>query len=35
MRNPGEAAVVSSPDGRERYAAAISGGVLAFLGMKE
>nr|WP_142107814.1 N-acetylmuramoyl-L-alanine amidase [Pseudonocardia cypriaca] len=34
MRNPREAAVVSSPDGRERYAAAIADGVLAFLGLK-
>lgn len=32
MRNPAEAALVSSPDGRERYAAAITTGVLAFLG---
>jgi N-acetylmuramoyl-L-alanine amidase len=32
MRNPGEAVVVSSPEGRERYAAAISDGVLDFLG---
>lgn len=32
MRNPAEAAVVSSPEGRERYAAAIAAGVLAFLG---
>ncbi|GAA1247785.1 N-acetylmuramoyl-L-alanine amidase [Pseudonocardia aurantiaca] len=32
MRNPGEAAVVSSPEGRERYAAAIAHGVLMFLG---
>jgi N-acetylmuramoyl-L-alanine amidase len=31
MRNPDEAAVVSSPEGRERYAAAIADGVLAFL----
>jgi N-acetylmuramoyl-L-alanine amidase len=35
MRNPDEAALVSSPEGRERYAAAISDGVLAFLGVKE
>jgi N-acetylmuramoyl-L-alanine amidase len=35
MRNPDEAALVSSPEGRERYAAAISDGVLAFLGLKE
>lgn len=34
MRNPDEAAVVSSPDGRERYAAAISDGVLGFLGLR-
>jgi N-acetylmuramoyl-L-alanine amidase len=34
MRNPDEAAVVSSPEGRERYAAAIADGVLAFLGLK-
>ncbi len=33
MRNPGEAAVVSSPEGRERYASAIAAGVLAFLGL--
>ena len=32
MRNPGEAALVSSTAGRERYAAAISAGILAFLG---
>jgi N-acetylmuramoyl-L-alanine amidase len=31
MRNPAEAALVSSPEGRDRYAAAISEGVLAFL----
>lgn len=31
MRNPAEAALVSSPDGRARYAAAIAEGVLAFL----
>lgn len=31
MRNPEEAALVSSPEGRERYAAAISGGIIAFL----
>lgn len=31
MRNPGEAALVSSPAGRNRYAAAIAAGVLAFL----
>jgi N-acetylmuramoyl-L-alanine amidase len=31
MRNPDEAALVSSPEGRDRYAAAISEGVLAFL----
>jgi N-acetylmuramoyl-L-alanine amidase len=33
MRNPDEAAVVSSPEGRERYATAIADGVLAFLGL--
>jgi N-acetylmuramoyl-L-alanine amidase len=32
MRNAAEAATVSTPAGRERYAAAISAGVLAFLG---
>ena len=32
MRNPTEAALVSSAAGRERYAAAISAGILAFLG---
>lgn len=32
MRNAAEAAVVSSPEGRERYAAAITAGILAFLG---
>ncbi len=32
MRNPAEAALVSSTAGRERYAAAISAGILAFLG---
>jgi N-acetylmuramoyl-L-alanine amidase len=32
MRNPAEAALVSSPEGRERYAAAITAGILAFLG---
>jgi N-acetylmuramoyl-L-alanine amidase len=31
MRNPDEAALVSSPEGRDRYAAAITEGVLAFL----
>jgi N-acetylmuramoyl-L-alanine amidase len=31
MRHAGEAALVSSPEGRERYAAAITEGVLAFL----
>jgi N-acetylmuramoyl-L-alanine amidase len=35
MRNPDEAALVSSPDGRARYAAAISDGVLAFLGVAD
>ncbi len=34
MRNPGEAALVSSAEGRARYAAAISEGVLAFLGVR-
>jgi N-acetylmuramoyl-L-alanine amidase len=33
MRNPAEAALVSSPEGRERYATAIADGVLAFLGV--
>ena len=32
MRDPAEAALVSSPEGRARYAAAIAEGVLAFLG---
>ncbi len=32
MRNLREAALVSSPDGRARYAAAIAAGILAFLG---
>jgi N-acetylmuramoyl-L-alanine amidase len=32
MRNPGEAAVVSSEAGRDRYAAAIADGILRFLG---
>ena len=32
MRNAGEAALVSSPAGRDRYAAAITAGILAFLG---
>jgi N-acetylmuramoyl-L-alanine amidase len=32
MRNPAEAAVVSSPAGRQRYADAIARGTLAFLG---
>lgn len=31
MRNPAEAAVLSTPEGRERYAAAIATGILAFL----
>ena len=31
MRNPDEAALVSSPEGRERYAAAITDGVLTYL----
>lgn len=35
MRNPDEAALVSSPAGRDRYAAAIADGVLAFLGLKD
>jgi N-acetylmuramoyl-L-alanine amidase len=33
MRNADEAAVVSSPEGRERYATAIADGVLDFLGL--
>jgi N-acetylmuramoyl-L-alanine amidase len=32
MRNAAEAALVSSPDGRERYATAVAAGILAFLG---
>ncbi len=32
MRNPAEAAIVSSTAGRDRYATAISAGILAFLG---
>ena len=32
MRNPAEAALVSSPEGRERYATALAAGVLRFLG---
>jgi N-acetylmuramoyl-L-alanine amidase len=32
MRNPGEAALVTSPEGRARYATAIAAGVLSFLG---
>ena len=31
MRNPAEAAVVSSADGRQRYAAALAAGILAYL----
>jgi N-acetylmuramoyl-L-alanine amidase len=31
MRNPVEAAQVSTPDGRARYAAAITDGILAWL----
>ncbi|MGH4009494.1 MAG: N-acetylmuramoyl-L-alanine amidase [Pseudonocardiaceae bacterium] len=31
MRNPEEAALVSTPDGRARYAAAIAGGIMAWL----
>lgn len=34
MRNPDEATLVSSPEGRERFAAAIADGVLAFLAME-
>jgi N-acetylmuramoyl-L-alanine amidase len=34
MRNADEAALVSSPEGRDRYAAAITDGVLGFLGRK-
>jgi N-acetylmuramoyl-L-alanine amidase len=33
MRNPDEAALVSSPEGRERYAAAITDGVLAYFAL--
>lgn len=33
MRNPAEAAVVSSPAGRQRYADALTRGILAFLGL--
>lgn len=32
MRNTAEAALVSSPEGRERYATAVAAGILAFLG---
>jgi N-acetylmuramoyl-L-alanine amidase len=32
MRNPAEAEAVSSPEGRDRYAAAITDGILRFLG---
>lgn len=32
MRNPQEARLVSTPAGRDRYAAAVSAGILAFLG---
>ena len=32
MRNPDEARLVSSPEGRDRYAAAIATGILTFLG---
>jgi N-acetylmuramoyl-L-alanine amidase len=35
MRNPDEAALVSSPEGRERYAAAITDGVLAYLDLPD
>ncbi len=31
MRNPAEAAVVSSPEGRQRYATALANGILAYL----
>ncbi len=31
MRNPAEAALLSSPEGRERYAAAIAAGIMSFL----
>jgi N-acetylmuramoyl-L-alanine amidase len=31
MRNPAEAAVVSSADGRQRYATALAAGILAYL----
>jgi N-acetylmuramoyl-L-alanine amidase len=33
MRNPAEARAVASPDGRDRYAAAIADGILRFLGV--
>jgi N-acetylmuramoyl-L-alanine amidase len=32
MRDPAEAALVSAPEGRARYASAVAAGVLAFLG---
>jgi N-acetylmuramoyl-L-alanine amidase len=32
MRNPAEAALVSSPEGRARYARAVADGILGFLG---
>lgn len=35
MRNPAEAARVSTPGGRERYAAAISEGIIAWLGSRK
>jgi N-acetylmuramoyl-L-alanine amidase len=31
MRNPEEAALVSTPDGRARYATAIADGIMAWL----
>jgi N-acetylmuramoyl-L-alanine amidase len=31
MRNPGDAAVVSSADGRQRYATALAAGIIAYL----
>ena len=31
MRNPAEAALVSSPEGRQRYADALATGVLTYL----
>jgi N-acetylmuramoyl-L-alanine amidase len=34
MRNPGEATLVTTPEGRARYATAIAAGVLSFLGAR-